>query len=143
MPVSKKTPSYSKPVCVPQNFKPSAQGWLSIRHVGTTHGLPICDIIWLQARRVYTIVHARRKHEYVVGVHLKKMEERLKTIVFFRLNKSCIVNMLEIKEYRRKDRGGIIFLKDDTILNVSQRNKKAFERSLHDYPEIEITRSVG
>ena len=58
---------------------------------------------------------------------LLKMEEVLNSDYFFRVNKSCIVNLMKIDSYKK----GNIKINEKNIL-VARRRRKEFELVLYD-----------
>ena len=60
----------------------------------------------------------------MVSKPLKEFEELLEECMFFRVHKSNMVNLRQIKKYI-KGKGGYIILSDDSHVDVSVRRKEA------------------
>jgi two-component system LytT family response regulator len=83
------------------------------------------DILWLQAVKVYTVYHLRGGSQFIVCKHLKIAFGELPPSMFFRIHRSAVVNLNEIAEYLNA-RGGKVVLSDNSIVEVSQRNRTEF-----------------
>jgi two-component system, LytTR family, response regulator len=92
----------------------------------TKHILPIQDILRLESKRVYTIVYVRNK-QYICSRNIKVVYAELHSAIFFRIHKSHVINLREIKAYR-EGRGGQVIMSDNTIIDVAQRKKTEFLR---------------
>lgn len=91
----------------------------------TKHILPISDIMRLESKRVYTIIYVKNKQQYVCSRNLKVVYEELHSQIFFRIHKSHVINLQEVKAYR-EGRGGQVIMSDNTIIDVAQRKKMEF-----------------
>jgi two-component system, LytTR family, response regulator len=87
--------------------------------------LPIDDILRLEAKGMYTIVYSRNKQQYVSSRHMKVVFADLDPQVFFRIHKTHIINLREVKAYE-KGRGGYVLMSDGSTIAVSQRKKAEF-----------------
>jgi two-component system LytT family response regulator len=111
------------------------------------HVLLIENILRLESKRVYTIVFTKNNKQFVCSRHLKHMIGELHSDLFFRVHKSHVINLSEVKGYR-KGRGGQVVMSDDSVIAVSQRKKKAFLKIYRELNKTEIktpsdTRQVG
>ena len=96
----------------------------------TKHVLPVKNILRLESRRVYTIIYTVNKAQYICSRHLKVVLNGLDPSLFFRIHKSHVVNIHEVKAYR-EGRGGFVILSDDTAISVAQRKKTAFLKNFY------------
>jgi two-component system, LytTR family, response regulator len=103
----------------------------------TKHILPISDIMRLESKRVYTIIYAKSNRQYVCSRNLKVVYEELHSQIFFRIHKSHVINLQEVKAYR-EGRGGQVIMSDDTVIDVSQRKKMEFLRSFQQLSKLII-----
>lgn len=93
------------------------------------HAISCGDILRLQSQGGYTIVHAKNNQQFVSSNHLKVILKDLDPKVFFRVHKSHVVNLKEVKTYE-KGKGGLITMSDGSIVVVSRRNKSDFLKKL-------------
>lgn len=103
----------------------------------TKHVLQIENILRLESKRVYTIVFLKNKKQYICSRHLKLVLEELHSEFFFRVHKSHVVNLREVKGYRQ-GRGGQVIMSDDSIVDVSQRKKTAFLKNFYEVNKIAV-----
>ena len=87
------------------------------------------DIIYCESSGPYTKFIFKQAAVIVTSKHLKEYEDLLSGYEFFRIHKSYLVNLQEIKKYIRGD-GGHIIMSDGASLNVSKQRKEKF---LHIY----------
>lgn len=92
--------------------------------------LPFQNILRLESKRVYTIVYVKNKQQYVCSRNIKVVYEELHPKIFFRIHKSHVINLLEVKSYR-EGRGGQVVMSDNTIIDVAQRKKTEFLKTYH------------
>ena len=81
------------------------------------------EISHCTAESNYTNVFLENGEKYVVSKTLKHYDDLLNEQGFFRVHKSCLVNLQKIKKVMRD---GTIHMQDGTLLSVSQRIKKDF-----------------
>ncbi len=105
------------------------QQYIIVTDRGIKHLLPLEDILHLESRRIYTIFHIKNARQVISSHNLgrinKELDER-----FLRIHKSHIVNLYEVKTYK-KARGGKITLSDNTIITVAQRRKTELLKHLY------------
>ncbi|HET6722993.1 MAG TPA: LytTR family DNA-binding domain-containing protein [Chitinophagaceae bacterium] len=85
------------------------------------------DIIYCESSGPYTKFIFEQADKIVTSSHLKEYEDLLSGYGFFRINKSYLVNLREIKKYIRGD-GGQLIMSDGATLNVSKQRKESFLR---------------
>jgi two-component system, LytTR family, response regulator len=89
------------------------------------HAIDVTEILRLESQGGYTIIHSKNKQQFVSSNHLKIISKDLDSKLFFRVHKSHIVNLTEVKTYE-KGKGGVIIMSDGSIVTVSRRNKAEF-----------------
>ncbi len=94
----------------------------------TKHIVPISNIMRLESKRVYTIIYVKDNQQYVCSRNLKVVYEELHSQFFFRIHKSHVINLQEVKAYR-EGRGGQVIMSDNTVIDVAQRKKMEFLKS--------------
>lgn len=88
------------------------------------------ETLYLEAADNYTIFYMADGKNSVVSRTLKEYDEILSEQNFFRIHKSCLVNLNAVKKYI-KGEGGQVVLTNDKTLDVSKRRKQAFLERLH------------
>jgi len=83
----------------------------------------INEIIFCQADGNYSVLNLRNNKKYTVAKTLKEIEIKLVPYGFFRVHHSNLVNLSEIKFYR-KGKGGVVVLNDNTEIEVATRRKE-------------------
>ncbi len=110
-----------------QNLKPDNTANYKIA-LPTTNGLvfiKIRDILYCQGESNYTVIHTINDKKYMVSKTLKDYEEMLTDYNFFRIHKSYLINLNEIREYVRGE-GGYVVMNNQKMLDVSKRKKESF-----------------
>jgi two-component system, LytTR family, response regulator len=87
--------------------------------------LKLDDIIYCEAERSYTIFHIEGKKPVTVSKPLIEYENLLADTSFFRIHKSFLINLKQVKEYQRGE-GGIVIMSNDAAIEVSRRKKEQF-----------------
>lgn len=87
------------------------------------------DIIYCKADGRYSSVHLNSNESILVSKLLKELEETLPNHLFYRIHKSCIVNIKYLKEYNPDDE--IVQLNStDVELKIAIRRKAEFLKFL-------------
>lgn len=97
--------------------------------------LPVRNILRLEAIRIYTVIYVKSKEQYICSKHLKMVCEELHSDTFFRIHKSHVVNLKEVKGYK-DGRGGQVIMSDNMVLDVSQRKKTAFLKKFYEMYKV-------
>lgn len=91
----------------------------------------IKDIVRCEAKGSYTSFYFKDGEKLIVSKPLQVYEEIFIEHNFFRIHKSHLVNLNEIKEYI-KGRGGNVVMADGMVIAVAMRKKEEFlKRILH------------
>ena len=83
------------------------------------------DIIYCESSGPYTKFIFKQADKIVTSTQLKEYEDLLSGYDFFRINKSYLVNLREIKKYIREE-GGQLIMSNDAALSVSKQRKEGF-----------------
>ena len=89
----------------------------------------VSDIIYCESDGLNTKFIFKQADKIVTFKHLKEYEDLLSGYDFFRIHKSSLVNLQEIRKYIRGD-GGQLIMSNGATLNVSKQRKEDF---LHIY----------
>ncbi len=84
------------------------------------------NVVRCEADRNYTHFFLTDKRKVTISKTLKVYEELLADNGFFRIHQSHLVNLAQIKEYKRRKKGGIVLLGDGMELPVSDSKKEGF-----------------
>jgi two-component system, LytTR family, response regulator len=85
------------------------------------------DIIYCESSGPYTKFIFKQSEKIITSKHLKEYEDLLSGYDFFRIHKSYLVNLQEIKKYIRGE-GGHLIMSDGATLSVSKQRKESFLR---------------
>ena len=85
----------------------------------------VSDIIYCESNGPYTKFIFKQGDKIVTSKHLKEYEDLLRAYDFFRIHKSYVVNLQEIKKYIRGE-GGHLIMSNGVALNVSKQRKEDF-----------------
>lgn len=92
-----------------------------------SHKLNTEIIIFLEADSNYTHLHLISSKKMTVSKTLKHFEELFPKTLFYRVHKSYLVNIEQIKTYHKKT-GKIIMSNDKAIIIAKRRQKEFFEK---------------
>ncbi|MBP6089725.1 MAG: response regulator transcription factor [Crocinitomicaceae bacterium] len=87
--------------------------------------IKVSDIIYCKADGSYTEIYLLNGKTITTSKLLKVVEELLPSQTFYRIHKSYVVNMNLIKRYNKSE-GHQVLMENNTLLDVSDRNKKEF-----------------
>lgn len=111
------------------NIKSTSQNTHRIA-LSTLEGLlfvNVRDIIYCESSGPYTHFIFKLADKIITSKHLKEYEDLLSGYDFFRIHKSYLVNLQEIKKYIRGE-GGQLIMSNGAALNVSKQRKESFLR---------------
>lgn len=89
----------------------------------------VSDIIYCESSGPYTHFIFKQADKIVTSKHLKEYEDLLSGYEFFRIHKSFLINLHEVKKYIRGE-GGQLIMSNGAALPVSKQRKDGF---LHIY----------
>ena len=87
--------------------------------------IKVSDIIYCKADGSYTEIYLLNGKTITTSKLLKVVEELLPSQTFYRIHKSYVVNLNLIKRYNKSE-GHQVLMENNTLLDVSDRNKKEF-----------------
>jgi len=90
------------------------------------------DILYAESTGNYTNFYFTNQHSMCTSKPLHEYEELLSDVGFVRIHKSCIVNLLHVKEYVRGE-GGAVILSNGTPVEVSRRKKDVFLAKMKEF----------
>jgi two-component system LytT family response regulator len=91
----------------------------------------ISDILYCEAKGVYTNIYLRDGKKIISSKPLGDFESQLRTQKFFRIHHSTLINLNHIKEFQRFN-GGYVVMQNDIKLEVSHRKRKGFLEAIDD-----------
>lgn len=84
----------------------------------------ITDILYCEADGPYTYFYIKGGNDRIISSrHLKEYEDLLSEHNFFRVHKSYLINVKEVKQYLKSD-GGRVLLSNGAKLEVSDKRKE-------------------
>ncbi|MCG8309070.1 MAG: LytTR family DNA-binding domain-containing protein [Cytophagales bacterium] len=92
--------------------------------------LDVKYILYCEGKENYTKIHTTESKTYLISKTLRKFEDMLSDLGFYRIHKTYLVNLNEINEYI-KGMGGQVVLSDATILDVSRRKREGLLSMLY------------
>jgi len=90
------------------------------------------DILYAEASGNYTNFHFTNQHIVCTSKPIHEYEELLADSGFVRIHKSCLINLLHVKEYI-KGEGGSVILSNGKEAEVSRRKKDVFINKMKQY----------
>lgn len=90
------------------------------------------DILYAESSGNYTNFHFMHQHPVCISKPLHEYEELLADAGFIRIHKSCIVNLLHVKEYVKGD-GGTVILSTGHKIEVARRKKDVFLSRMREF----------
>jgi two-component system, LytTR family, response regulator len=92
--------------------------------------LSVHDIIYLEAEKDYTRVHADAKN-YLSNFGISTIEQRLNPAIFTRIHRSFIINIHYIKEVYKQNNDTYLVLKNEMTLKVSKGYVENIKRMMY------------
>ena len=87
--------------------------------------IKVDNIIYLRGDGAYTYFFLKTGERITVSKNLKEYEDLLSDYDFFRVHKSFLINMHEMKKYVRGEGGYVVMSNGDSV-DVSKRRKESF-----------------
>ncbi len=124
--------SFSKnmDVLLENMLKKNEQKKIAISTAESIHVIEIKDIIYCQADGPYTIIFLS-SGKIMSSKHLKEYENLFTEYGFFRVQKSFLVNIAEIRKYIKGDGGHVVMSNGDKV-SVSEKKKDDLMSKLSD-----------
>lgn len=114
----------------PASLAPPPEGRIVICDKGIQYILSLNAIVLLEACRTYTVVRMKDGRTHVSSKNLKRIESEIESPSFFRIHRSQLINLYEVKTITR-GRGLKLQLSDKTVVKVSLRRKAQFIEALN------------
>lgn len=87
------------------------------KHNGRLVKINFADIFYVKAEQEYSYIYTLQEN-YLVGMHLKKMEAKLPKSDFIRIHRSYILNLIHLKSIS----GNTVYLEDGTSIPLAKSN---------------------
>lgn len=87
------------------------------------------EIIYCEAQRSYTLFRLTNNKTMLVSKPLSDYEKLLSGTLFLRIHKSCLINLMHVKEYARGE-GGTVIMSNGMEIEVARRKKDQFLLSI-------------
>ena len=87
------------------------------------------NIILLEAKGNYTILHLKNEKKMMIAKTLKSLEENLANHHFYRIHRAFLINSNHLMNYNASL--GEVLLTDNHVVSTSRRKKDTFERHLN------------
>jgi two-component system LytT family response regulator len=91
----------------------------------------INEIIFLQSDGPYTTIHSINANKIISSKHLKEYDDLLVDFGFFRVHRSYLVNLAEIKQFVRAD-GGYLIMSNGDKVDVADSKKASLIAKIAD-----------
>jgi two-component system, LytTR family, response regulator len=98
-------------------------------HIGGRKCVNANEVIALVAAINYSLAYMHDGQVIVVATTLKKLENRFDSDVFFRVHKSCMINLNYLSQYDFQT----IEMKNHLKAPISRRKRGAFERKIREF----------
>lgn len=125
----KKEAHYKHAEILMQNWSESQENQIALSSSDGYLFVKIKDIIYCKGDGAYTYFYLVGQDRITVSKNLKEFETLLSGYGFFRVHKSYLINLTQMKRYVRGDGGYVIMTNGDSV-DVSKRRKEAFMSGL-------------
>jgi two-component system LytT family response regulator len=95
------------------------KGKISINHLAGVKIISLGDILYLKAANTYTTIYLKDGEKFTASRPISRFEALLSAPWFFRIHKSYIVNMAQLKEYLSQE-GHFAVMNNGDLLNISR-----------------------
>ncbi len=107
-------------------------------HIGGRTNVNSDEVIALVAAINYSLAYMHDGQVIVVATTLKKLENRFDSNVFFRVHKSCMINLNYLSQYDFQT----IEMKNHLKAPISRRKRGAFNRKMREFGVI-VSNSIS
>lgn len=83
------------------------------------------EIVYCEAQRSYTLFRLTNNKTMVISKPLADYEKLLSDTIFLRIHKSCLINLMHVREYTRGE-GGTVLMSNGMEIEVARRKKEQF-----------------
>ncbi|RYF74323.1 MAG: LytTR family transcriptional regulator [Cytophagaceae bacterium] len=117
--------------------------YLELPYLNRVIFLALTDIVWLEGAGNYTYIHTRDNRRYLSSKTLKRLEPALADLVFCRVHKSAIINLIYLTEVSFNAGGPHLYLKNTRQITISRRRLSATRRQVKQYQRgLKVGQSV-
>jgi len=103
---------------------------LVVRDAGSVRFVRTADLVWIEAADYYVKLHVRGK-VHMLRESMTSLEQRLDPALFFRVNRSAIVNLDHVRELQLFGRGEyVVILEDGAKLRLVGSRRDELEQRL-------------
>ena len=106
-------------------FHPNAFRKIAVYALDGTYFVEMSDIVRLEAEDNYTHLYLKDGTRMTASRTIKRFEDRLKRLNFYRVHKRHMVNMNYMKKFVKGD-GGYLLMNDGKKIEVSRRRRPPF-----------------
>ncbi|MCB0479486.1 MAG: response regulator transcription factor [Crocinitomicaceae bacterium] len=110
-----------------ESFKKDSIDRIIIPHKGEQMILPLEQILAIEAKESYSVIHCDNSKNYMVSRNLKHFESLLNDNSFFRCHKSWLINTSKVSSYSKKNLE--ITLCNEMNCKLSKYKKAEFENN--------------
>jgi len=115
---------------------PNPVGFFTFNDKTTRYVLAHNSIIWLEAARIYTIIHLKEKSPIVCSQNIGDVAVQFLNGEFYRIHRSHIVNLNEVVLFENR----VVLLSDDTTLTVAHREVSDFLKAYCEIKNMPLRR---
>jgi two-component system LytT family response regulator len=90
--------------------------------------IPVEEIIYCKANLAYTEIISFNSHVLTATKSLNEFEKQLSNAIFFRINKSILVNINHVYSFNK--RSSQVLMKNNVLLEVARRRKVEFVNTM-------------
>ena len=106
-------------------FHPNAFRKIAVYALDGTHFIELADIVRLEAEDNYTHLYLKDGTRMTASRTIKRFEDKLGRLNFYRVHKRHMVNMNFMKKFVKGD-GGYLLMNDGKKIEVSRRRRPLF-----------------
>lgn len=115
------------------DLKSNQHRYIFINTTEKVHKLDIKDLKYLEAKNNYTNFYSSNYKKVTSSKTLRYHQKRLNKDMFFRIHHSHLVNILKVKDYKKRQRK--LVLENGTTLLVAVRREKDFLKAWRTFKE--------
>lgn len=115
---------------------------LTLPFWGYRKKMPMYRIIRLEGEGNYTRFHFNDGSELMVSLTLKKLEARLPAVLFVRLHKKNIINLMYLEDIEYDSQQVSVILSNGSRVEVSRRKTNQFIKQVQEFQQ-EVRKLIG
>lgn len=94
--------------------------------------VPINNIVRVEALGNFVQFHFVERKKITVYQNLTHYEKELQAYNFMRVHRSHLINLKRVRSFQNRGKGGLIFMSDESDIQISANHKKEFLQRLQD-----------